>query len=511
MLTDLAGPRFGGCVTSQCLTIETHSQTGTVRHGDDPLLVGRDRPVEQLGSHGVLVLVELEQVRVGYGGDEVEVCRQAHRGGEHVRHAGQAGSHGQRRDPPASGYAPRPDDVGLHDVYCSIGYEVPEACQPRPSLVAGYGYVDCLRKRRTAFTVVGWNRFLEPVDAEALELASGLERRGLRPGVVGVYHQMHVVTDRLPHRADAPQVLGKRYRGKLGGVHVHQRVPRGVGGASDLDLHVPETRLDVPPRLVCQPLGVLTLCVESGAGVGLDVVTVAAEHSEKGKAGLPSHKVPYRDVKAGDGRWEHAPITVLVGATHHHLPQPLGSGRVLPQNARNQFVMDHGFHYRGRASVDGGLPDTDVSVVGTHLHQEGRPDRHIVDGIGQWSIKRVLNLISLDIRNLGHGILAFSAAMLSSSLEVFSMWIWDANNHAIPFCLAFLFFERLSRSSIVATDGLRTASRCQHHRQGRPSLVPGTGSEEPQSGYPRFFSHAICVARDFRRSESLALLATASV
>src|SRR5215203_4533863 len=50
MLTDLAGPRFGGCVTSQCFTIETHSQTGTVRYGDDSLLVGRDRPVEQLGS-----------------------------------------------------------------------------------------------------------------------------------------------------------------------------------------------------------------------------------------------------------------------------------------------------------------------------------------------------------------------------------------------------------------------------------------------------------------------------
>src|SRR5918997_1335869 len=111
MLTDLAGPRFGGCVTSQCLTIETHSQTGTVRHGDDPLLVGRDRPVEQPGSKGVRVLVELQQVRVGYGSDEVEVCRQAHRGGEHVRHAGQASSHCQRRDPPASGYAPRPDYV----------------------------------------------------------------------------------------------------------------------------------------------------------------------------------------------------------------------------------------------------------------------------------------------------------------------------------------------------------------------------------------------------------------
>src|SRR3712207_7067588 len=43
------------------------------------------------------------------------------------------------------------------------------------------------------------------------------ERRGIRPRIVGVYHQMHVVTDRLPHRADAPQVLSKRYSGKLGG------------------------------------------------------------------------------------------------------------------------------------------------------------------------------------------------------------------------------------------------------------------------------------------------------
>src|SRR5919112_2234902 len=191
-------------------------------------------------------------------------------------HAGQACCHSKRRDPPASGYATRPDDVGLHDVYCSIGYEVPEARQPRPSLVAGYGYVDGPRKRRTALTVVGRNWLLEPVDAETLELASGLERCGLRPGVVGIYHEVYVVADRLPHRADAPQVLGKRHRGELGSVHVQQRVHWGVGGASDLDLHVPEPRLDVPTRLVCQPLGILALRVESGAGVGPDLVAVAA-------------------------------------------------------------------------------------------------------------------------------------------------------------------------------------------------------------------------------------------
>jgi hypothetical protein len=42
--------------------------------------------------------------------------------------------------------------------------------------------------------------------------------------------------------------------------------------------------------------------------------------------------------------------------------------------------------------------------------------------------------------------------MLSSTLELFRMWIWDANNHAVPLCLAILPFERLSRSNIVATD-----------------------------------------------------------
>src|SRR5918999_2300366 len=278
----LAGPRFGGCVTSQCLTIEVHSQARIVRNGNDPLLVGRDRPVEQLGPQGVRVLVELEQVRVGYGGDKVEVRRQAHRSGEHVWHARHAGRRSKRRDSAASGYAPRPDDVGLHDVYGSIGYKVPEACQPRPGLVAGYGYVDGCRKRRAAFTVVGWNRFLEPVDPQALELTSGLERRGLRPGVVGVYHEVYVVTDSLPHRTDASQVLGKSYRGKLGSVHVYQRVHRSVCGAADLDLHVPEPCLDVPPRLVCQPLGVLALRVESGAGVGSHVVAVAAQQAVEG-------------------------------------------------------------------------------------------------------------------------------------------------------------------------------------------------------------------------------------
>jgi VIT1/CCC1 family predicted Fe2+/Mn2+ transporter len=29
---------------------------------------------------------------------------------------------------------------------------------------------------------------------------------------------------------------------------------------------------------------------------------------------------------------------VLVRAAHHHLPQPLGSGRVLPEDARRQFL-----------------------------------------------------------------------------------------------------------------------------------------------------------------------------
>src|SRR5215204_6014586 len=193
-----------------------------------------------------------------------------------MRHARHSGSRSKRRDPTTSGYAPRPDDVGLHDVYCSIGYEVPEACQPRPGLVAGYGYVDGCRKRRAAFTVVGWDRFLKPVDPESLELASGLERRGLRPGVVGVHHEVDVVTDRLPYRADAPQIFGKRHCGELGSVHVHQRVHRGVGGTSDLDLHMPEPRLDVPARLVCQPLRVLVLRVKSGAGVGAYLVAVAA-------------------------------------------------------------------------------------------------------------------------------------------------------------------------------------------------------------------------------------------
>ena len=50
VLAVLAGPGFAGCVTPKRLTIEAHSQAGTVRHGDDPLLVRRDRPVEELGS-----------------------------------------------------------------------------------------------------------------------------------------------------------------------------------------------------------------------------------------------------------------------------------------------------------------------------------------------------------------------------------------------------------------------------------------------------------------------------
>ena len=58
----LTDPWLCSSVTPQCLTIEAQSQARTVRNGDDPLLVGRDRPVEQLGPKGVRVLVELEQV-----------------------------------------------------------------------------------------------------------------------------------------------------------------------------------------------------------------------------------------------------------------------------------------------------------------------------------------------------------------------------------------------------------------------------------------------------------------
>ena len=128
MLAILAAPRFGGCVTPQSLKIETHTKTRSPRDADNSPLVGLDGSVEQLGSKGVRVLVELKQIRVRYGGDEVKVCRQADRGGEHVRHAGQAGRRSKRRDPAANSYSARPDDVGLHDVYGSIGYEVPEAC-----------------------------------------------------------------------------------------------------------------------------------------------------------------------------------------------------------------------------------------------------------------------------------------------------------------------------------------------------------------------------------------------
>jgi hypothetical protein len=93
---------------------------------------------------------------------------------------------------------------------------------------------------------------------------------------------MYVVADRLAHRAYAPKVFGESYRGEFGSIHVHERIHRGVSGASDLDLHVPESRFGVPPHLVCQPLGVLALRVESGAGVGSHVVAVAAQQAVEG-------------------------------------------------------------------------------------------------------------------------------------------------------------------------------------------------------------------------------------
>ena len=128
MLAILAAPRIGGCVTPQSLTIETHTKTRSPRDADNSPLVGLDGLVEQLGSKGVRVLVELKQIRVWYGGDEVKVSRLTDRGGEHVGHTGQAGRRSKRRDPAANSYSARPDDIGLHDVYGSIGYDVPETC-----------------------------------------------------------------------------------------------------------------------------------------------------------------------------------------------------------------------------------------------------------------------------------------------------------------------------------------------------------------------------------------------
>ena len=39
---------------------------------------------------------------------------------------------------------------------------------------------------------------------------------------------------------------------------------------------------------------------------------------------------------------------VLVGAAHHPLPQPLGSGGILSEYAGHQFLVDHRLHDRGR-------------------------------------------------------------------------------------------------------------------------------------------------------------------
>ena len=79
MLARLAGPRLGGGVTPQGLTIEAHSQARAVRDADDPLLVGCDRPTQELGAQGVWILVELKQVvwpgPTGLGKERIHVVR----------------------------------------------------------------------------------------------------------------------------------------------------------------------------------------------------------------------------------------------------------------------------------------------------------------------------------------------------------------------------------------------------------------------------------------------------
>ena len=74
-------------------------------------------------------------------------------------------------------------------------------------------------------------------------------------------------------------------------------------------------------------------------------------------------------------------------------------------------------------------------------------------------------------------------------------------------------FERRFPAIKDAFDALGSAEHEAGHvsttARVRPSLVPGTGSEEPQSRHLRSFSRAICAAGSFCWYASLALLASA--
>ena len=58
-------------------------------------------------------------------------------GGKHVRNHGQPVRLGERRDLPALGDAPGPDDIGLHDVHCTSRNQLSEAGQGGLCLISG--------------------------------------------------------------------------------------------------------------------------------------------------------------------------------------------------------------------------------------------------------------------------------------------------------------------------------------------------------------------------------------
>src|SRR3712207_9151104 len=115
-----------------------------------------------------------------------------------------------------------------------------------------------------------------------------------------------------------------------------------------------------------------------------------------------SHEVPGRYIQARDRHGQDPPVAVLVGAAHHHLPEPLGPGGVLAEDAGRELVVDHGLHHGAGSAVDGGLPDPDLPVVGAELDQQRGPYGPVVDGVGERRLQRVRYLVRSYVGDPGH-------------------------------------------------------------------------------------------------------------
>src|SRR5262249_49589274 len=136
-------------------------------------------------------------------------------------------------------------------------------------------------------------------------------------------------------------------------------------------LHRPITLAHITARLFHQRGDVLALLIKPAAGIGFYRVAVGPQQAINGELGHFPSNVPQRNVNATNGMHHNAAPAVLARALEHLLPEIFEAQRVLSQEQRLEFVLDHYLCARQRSSGRAGLTNAYQTSVRFHFYQQG--------------------------------------------------------------------------------------------------------------------------------------------